>query len=90
MTGAVDDLVSLGHMEAYSMTRQQISDLYEKLEVAKELAERAERKRLADAVVNKPETTESLINDLMSDEEEMDTDEPKQRNSADGDAAINT
>lgn len=84
MTGAVDDLISLGHMEAYAMNRQGIFDLYEKLEIAKELADRgknrnpiysltksiSERKRQAEGDAAKTETTQDLINNLMSDDDE--------------------
>jgi len=76
LTGAVDDLISLGHMDAYSMNRSQINELYEKLEIEKERIERAKRmKRQSEeearnqAESSKLDTAEDLINDLMSDEE---------------------
>ena len=71
-------------MEAYSFNRQQLFELYEKLEIAKELADREERKRVAqaeaakkEAEASKIETTEGLISDLLDDDEdeEMDTQE---------------
>jgi hypothetical protein len=82
LTDAIDDLITLGHMEAYTMNRQQISELYEELEIEKERTERAERmKRLAaeeeakkEAELKAETSAASLINDLMSDEEDEEGD----------------
>lgn len=71
-------------MEAYSMTRQQLFELYEKLEIEKEIADREERKRAVALEAarqkeesQKAESTQGLINDLMDDDEDeaMDTEE---------------
>ncbi|KAI6201486.1 hypothetical protein M3Y96_00847000 [Aphelenchoides besseyi] len=78
LTGAVDNLISLGHMDAYSMNREAIVKLNEDYEIEQERAKRAERmKKIAEAEALEKAKTEaaaatdsaSLIKDLMSDEE---------------------
>ncbi|KAI6240876.1 Mitochondrial import receptor subunit TOM7-like protein [Aphelenchoides fujianensis] len=74
LTGAVDNLVSLGHMDAYNMNKEAINGLLEEYEIEKERADRAERMRKvkeeeerekAKAEAAAATDSASLIKDLM-------------------------
>lgn len=77
LTGAVDDLISMGHMDSYSMNRQEVLTLHERLEIEKERVERAERTKREqeeaqkrEVAQTKAESTANLIDDLMDDDDE--------------------